>query len=222
MDPSVLDFQVVKSRQIVVPTLIEVVPGSVPAVLNIEGSKLTRVFEVRINDVLSPDVMIISSRRILAQIPSQISSTSLIRTVELLGSEPTSREPAKLFFEIGKTSKQVEGITKLVQQVLKWMLTTPGRDLFDPAFGGGFLKHVGRTISRNNAGSLMTDLTVGLSQTQAQIIEFQTQDPSIPNEERLLSLDIVDAFFDKDSASIFVGIRIKSVAGEEAVNQLFL
>lgn len=217
-----LDFQVCKSRQILVPNLVEVVPGSSPPVLEITGSNLKDVEEVLINDIPSPDVLAISSKQILAQVPSQISSTTLIRTVEVLGSQPTSREPAKLFFEIGKTPGVVQGLTKLVQMVIKFLLTTPGRDLYDPGVGGGFLSQVGRIVSRNNTAELMTDLTIGITQTQSQIVEFQSQDPSIPDDERLLSLDIADAFFDKDSASVFVAIRVRSVAGEEAVNRLFI
>jgi hypothetical protein len=145
-----------------------------------------------------------------------------VRTLEITSSLAVSRESSKLFFEIGSPSSQVEGIQKLVQLVIKVLLTTPGRDIFDPGVGGGFLRQVGRNLSRNNVPGLMTDLTVGISQTQTQIISLQSQDTAIPQDERLLSLNLIDALFDEASVSIFVALRVQSVAREAAVARLFI
>jgi hypothetical protein len=217
-----LDLQVVKSRQSLPIRDIKTVPGVTPAVLDVRVANLTSVNEVRINDIRSPSVMIVSSRQLLAQLPDEISDVSFVRTVEVLTNLPITLEPAKLFMEIGRTPVDVEGIQKLVQLVIKVLLTSPGRDLFDPQVGGGFLRQIGRNISLNNVSVLMTDLSVGITRTLTQIIESQSQDPAIPDDERLLSLDIVDAVFDAESASVFVALRVESVAGPEAVARLFL
>lgn len=197
------------------------IPGA-PIVLDIRAANLNTITEVRINDVRSPDVVIISSKQLLAQVPDTVSALTQVRLIEMVSSLPISRDAAKLFFEFGETPVRVQGIQKLVQLVIKVLLTTPGRDLFDPNHGGGFLAQVGRTMSRMNSAGIMTDLTVGITQTQTQIVESQSQDTAIPQDERLLSLDLVDAQFDDPSASIFVAIRVISVAGEEAVTRLFV
>jgi hypothetical protein len=234
----VRDIQVVKSRQVLTPTSVKGIPG-IPNVIEIRGANLHAVTEVRINDSPSPSFAVESARRMVVQLPRGLSATpriiineegervplanlELIRTVEVLTSTPVTTEPAKLFFEFGRTPRSVEGIQKLVQLVIKILLTTPGRDIFNPGLGGGFLSHVGKNISVNNSAGLMTDLTVGLSRTQSQIVAGQSADPSIPNDERLLSLDLADAVFDTASLSVFIAIRVQSVAGEEAVSKLFL
>lgn len=193
-----------------------------PIVLDIRGSNLTTTEEVRINDAPSPDVVVISQRQLLAQVPATVTAATQVRLIEIISSLPVRRDATKLFFEFGNPSRPVEGIQKLVQLVLKILLTTPGRDIFDPDIGGGFLQQVGRNMTRNNVAGLMTDLTVGISQTQTQIISLQGQDTSIPQDERLLSLTLIDATFDEPSASIFVALRVQSVAREAAVARLFV
>lgn len=217
-----LDLQVVKSKQSIPIREINPVPGVTPTVLDIRATNLHGVQEVRINDIRSPSVMVVSSRQLLAQLPDEISDVSFVRTVEVLTNLPITLEPNKLFMEIGTTPTSVEGIQKLVQLIIKILLTSPGRDLFEPQVGGGFLRQIGRNISLNNVSVLMTDLSVGITRTVAQIIESQSQDPAIPDDERLLSLDIVDAVFDAESVSVFVALRVVSVAGPEAVARLFL
>lgn len=228
-----LDLQVVKSRQVITPTAVAMLQGIEIPTLEIRGSNLHTVTEVRINDRKSPAFEITSSRRILAEIPPGIPFSTVvrsdgtlghvsfaIRTVELLTGLPTSREPAKLFFELGRTPVAIQGIQKLVQQVIRVLLTSQGRDLFDPRLGGSFLSQVGRNISSSRTGSIMTDLALGISRTQTQIVEAQTIDTAIPASERLVSLSVIDALVDQKAAAIFVVIKVVSAAGQNAVADL--
>jgi hypothetical protein len=229
----VLDLQVVKSRQVLTPTAVAMVRNTEVPTLEIRGSNLHTVTEVRINDRKSPAFEVTSSRRILAQLPPGIPFTTVrladgtighssfaIRTVELLTGLPVSNAPAKLFFELGRTPVTIQGIQKLVQQVTRVLLTSPGHDLFDPDLGGGFLSQVGRSISSSRTGAIMTDLAIGISRTQTQIIDSQTIDPAIPPSERLVSLSVIDALVDQKAAAIFVVLRVVSAAGESAIADL--
>lgn len=214
-----LDLQVAKSRQVLNPTSVSSIDGSSPAAIEIRGVNFHAVTEILINSVKVTTFVIESQRLIRAELPFGIPPFR-VRSVEMLTSLPVGAEAAKMFFEFGRTPTSIQGIQKLVQQVIKFLLTTPGRDLFDPQIGGGFLRQLGRNIPVHQTSSIMTDLAVGISRAQTQIIEAQTGDLTIPADERLLSLDVIDAMVDAKSASIFVAIKVTSAAGESAVPTL--
>lgn len=201
-----IDLQVVKTRQLITPervTQFEDVddfgrPVLAP-ILDIRGSQLDFVEQIIINDVPATDFTISSPRQILVVVPTSVRG-DFIRTVQLIAVGKPNPQLAKesgvkLLFNLGKAPVRVQGIQKLVQQFTIHLLTTPGTDLFDPTRGGGFLSKVGNTISLKDTSSLLIDLAQGVSRTQSQIIAKQTQNSSIPDDERLLSSRIVDSFF---------------------------
>lgn len=216
-----IDLQVVKSRQLLAPTDIRQVPDVRTPVLEVRGSNFNSVIEIRINSVKALEYMIVSNNQILVTVPQSIRG-SIIRTVEVISSIPVTTEPAKLFFGFGDNPVPVQGLQKLIQTIVKFLLTTPGTDLFEPRVGGGLLQKVGSTVSANNANGLMSDLAQGVSRAQSQIIAAQSSNPAIPAEERLLSLDLVDAIFDRQSLSTFVSINVANFTGQNATTTLRL
>lgn len=210
-----IDFQVVFAQQIIPIDSVKILQGVNPASLDVIGQDFRSVDEVRINDIVSPDVVIVSRRRLLAQIPSQLQN-QVPRTVIVISNQLAMTEKSILRFRVGQVPSAVGGIMRLVQLFLKILITTPGRDIFSPRIGAGALKNLGATFGEDQGGSIVSDFIVAVATTQRQIVAIQSRDPSLPSSERLLSAKIVSAGYNREEAALVVSIEITSQAGRAA------
>lgn len=112
---------------------------------------------------------------------------------------------------------------RLVQLYVKVLLTTPGTDIFSPQTGGGLLTKVGQQVSLHDGGKdVIGDLVLSCNSTTKQIVATQAKDPSIPPVERLLSANVENAVFDRDSLGVRANIQVISHSGARGYANMML
>lgn len=214
-----IDIKVIAIKDILPVNRVSFVNDFSPLSLMIEGSLLLQANEVLINEIDSPEFMILSNDRLIAQVPeSQVKSR--LRSVTVLATKPSADRTSILHLDAGKTFSRLQGLEKLVQYFVKILLQNPGSDIFNPTEGGGVLGMIGRVVSRNDSTSLSASLVSAVNQTRDQVIARQNRISRIPSDERLLRADTQAVGFNPNTTSLAARISIGAVSGREAVANL--
>jgi hypothetical protein len=215
-----VDFQTISPQELVQLNQVRVLPGPPRSVL-VLGEDFRSVDEVLINQVPSPDVVVLDKNRLMAQVPA-FGQLDRVHTVQVLSKKLVLSERSQLKVRIGRTPGRVTGILRLMQLFIKLLFTTPGRDIFSPRLGGGALKNVGATFGSSQGGDIVNDFVIAVDNTSRQIIAIQGRDPSIPRDERLLGARVLKAQFNKGMGGIDAVIQLTSQAGKEATTTVGL
>lgn len=209
-----IDFQTIAPQQIAHLTQVRVLPGP-PRVVAVSGDDFRSVDEVFINQVPSPDVVVLSKNSLMAQVPDS-ALLDRINDVTVLSKKLVLSDSSQLRFRIGRTPGRVTGILRLMQLFLRILFTTPGRDIFSPKLGGGALKNVGATFGSSDGSSIVNDFVISVDTTSRQIIAIQGRDSTIPRDERLLGVTVVSATYNRSMGGIDAAVKLTSQAGREA------
>lgn len=215
-----VDFQVVFPQQAVTLNSVRVITGP-PRAIDVLGTDFRSIDEVVINGNISPDVIVLSKNRLLAQVPDFLSGQPIL-SVSVTSRRLTLSAKSLLKFRIGKTPGKVQGILYLVQKFLKILFSTPGRDIFNRSSGGGALRSIGATFGYGEGADIVSNMVIAIDTTIRQIVALQSRDPSIPLDERLLSAKVLRAAFNKEESAIDLAVEIVSQAGKAAVANLGL
>lgn len=216
-----VDFQVVFPQQVVHLNAVRILPGMVPRTVDLLSADFRSVDEVLINGLVSPDVVILSQTRLLAQVPDALVRDT-ITSVTVTSSKLTLTSRSLIKFRLGKTPSKVSGILRLVQIFLKILFTTTGTDIFSPRVGGNALKNIGVTFGAGAGGSIVSDFVVAVDTTQRQIQTIQARDPTIPRDERLLLARVTRAGYDRTEAALIVSLELTSQAGQAATANVMI
>lgn len=216
-----VDFQVVFPQEAVNLSRIDVLPETVdsPRIVDLTGEDFRAVDEVLINRIASPDVVVLSKTRLVAQVPDAELDKRIL-TVSVLSRRLTVSPKSILRFRISKSPGKVSGILRLVQKFLKILLQTSNTDIFNRSIGGGALKNIGVTFGAQEGGDIVNSLVIAVDTTKRQIISLQSRNPSIPPDERLLSAKIITAGYNKEESAVDVAVLITSQAGRSATANL--
>lgn len=196
------------------------VEGLSPLTVELRGNDFSSAEKVVINEVSVPEFMIMNKSTIYAQLPEGVESLS---SIEVLSSR-FSREinSAMLEFEIGNKTRKVDGILKLVQLFTKWILQSPGSDIFSPSRGGGLQQIVGQIMTTKDMQPVFAAIARAISTTVSQIRAAQSNIPGLMLSERLLSATLVDVNIYEKHMQARARVQLQSVAGAEAVAALSL
>lgn len=211
-----VDLQVIEISDILRVVSVDILPQSDPPTIKIRGKDFNSAQRVLINEVESPDIVIISGRELLAQMPPTEITTPL-RSIVVTSSRLTNTDRSEISFRLGDTPKSMAGLTLLIQQFLVLMLRAPGTDIFSPRVGGGLLRAVGRQISSPSSSTLVADLEVAVSRTRQQIMTLQAKNTRLSMTERLAYARVVDAKFQAAELSLVGRIAIGNQASEGSV-----
>jgi hypothetical protein len=213
------DIKVIVIKDILPVNRVSFVPNFTPLSLSIEGSLLLQANEVLINDINAPEFMIVSDKKLVAQVPdSQVNSR--LRSVTVLATKPSADRSSILHLDAGKTFSGLKGLEKLIQYFVKVLLQNPGSDIFNPTLGGGVLGLVGRVVSKKDSSALSASLVSSVNQTRDQIIKQQGQINRLPSDERLLRADTQAVGFNPNTTTLAARISIGAVSGRTAVANL--
>ena len=214
-----LDIKIIAIKDILPVNRVGFVPDFSPLSLKIDGSGFLEANEVHINDIPSPEFMVLSGGTLIAQVPdSQVRSK--IRSVTVFSTVPTPTRSSILRFEVGRTVSSLQGLEKLVQLFTKLLLQTPGSDLFNPEDGGGVLSIVGRVVGKRDTSPLSASLVSAVNRTRDQLIAKQNQITRIPPDERLLRADTQAVGFNPNTSTLAARISVGAVSGRTAVANL--
>lgn len=217
-----MTLEVIKFRDTIkVRSIPRFVPGVSPPMLEIIGEDFSSVEEVLINSATSPEFMVVSNTRLWAALPSAAQGS--IRTVEVISAKFTKTAgSSSIQFKIGTKPREISGILKLTQLFTKWMLQSPGSDIFAQSRGGGIQKLVGQITSTRGMEPVMAAITQAVQDTSSQLRAAQIRVGNIPADESLLSAELLDFGIFEDRMEAQARIRLQSVAGDAAVTNLEL
>jgi len=106
----------------------------------------------------------------------------------------------------------VTGLSKLVQEIVMGIITKPGSDFFNPEYGMG----IGNLLPATS--TLITDQTArsavakGIMSITEQIMTNQ-RSVSLPDNERLQALALVDLSYDTTNMGWEVSVRVTAANG---------
>jgi hypothetical protein len=214
------DIQVTYPQQLIKISSVTLLDEEVPT-LEIIGDDFSAVDEVLLNDIQSPEVVILSKTRLTAVIPEEVRGQQIVNVV-VVSYRTVFSQGSVVSFRVGGTNRKTSGISRLVQLFLKVLLSTPGSDIFNKTLGGGALRNVGKSFSRTNSGSIVSDFVISVDTTVKQIIAAQARQPRLPRDERLLSAKVTSARFDAEQTALVVSIELYSQAGTSATANILI
>jgi hypothetical protein len=216
-----IDLQVVFPQQVVHLSQARTVGGLVPRTFEVVGEDFSAVDTVLLNEIPSPDVVILSKTKLLAQVPDALTH-QVVTSISVLSRVLTLSAKSFIRFRIGSTPGKIRGVLRLVQLFLKILFTTPGTDIFSPSTGGAGLASIGKTFGKDQGGSIISSFIISVDTTKRQIISIQARDPSLPRDERLLDARVTSAGFNKNEGALLVEVELTSQAGRSAIARVEL
>lgn len=180
--------------------------SSNPLTLDIRGRSFVSVSSVQVNGIESPEFVVVSSTRILAQVPDSERDAQL-RTVRVLLSRTGLTRTSVIDLEAVVPGARATGFNKLLQAFLRLLFTNPGDDLAEPTLGGGLYGLVGGVGSSSELRAIAAR---AISTTEQQLIRLQTRNPVLTDAERLRSATLLSAEYDQATTSL--GLRLSLTA----------
>ncbi len=187
-----------------------------PRSLIIEGDHFSQATEVRINDEVAPEFIVIDEHRLMAQVPN-LERNNILRKVAVLSEKPSPDRRSLLRFQVGRTIQGLQGLERLVQLFTKVLLQTPGSDKFEPGSGGGLLSLVGKTFSSDNTKAIQAGAVNAVNRTRDQIISIQSKNRRLPSDEKLLTANTEAVGFNDTITTLLMRVLITAVSGRQAV-----
>lgn len=210
------DIQVTYLRDVLTVDSADEVPGTVPRTLDIRGPNFKNAVRVEINEVEAPSFVVVSTRRILVQVPES-QEREIIRTLAVLSSAFTRTSNSQVRFELTNQPRQLSGLQKLIQTFLLYLMRTPGTDVWYPKSGGGVQRLVGAHFSRENAGGVAAAFTTAVSRTRSQLIALQAANTRLAASEKLGAVNVLSAVFDAQQTALLARVELISQSGQRAI-----
>jgi len=215
-------LEVVKFRDALrVSEAVRYVPDQEKRTLEILGDDFRTASYVEVNGAVAPSFRVVNKSTLWIVLPEGIGDE--LRTVEVVsyGFTKTSRA-SKVVFELGSQTRKVSGLMKLLQLYTKWLLQSPGSDIFNPGRGGGLQDIMRRVVNIEKMNHIMSAVTRAVDRTTKQIKTSQSGVSGLPLDERLLDANIQGVKRSYEGLGVHASVMVVSVAGEEAVTSIIL
>ena len=137
-----------------------------------------------------------------------------------LTSAVTTTDKISLVLTPTNRVKSFSGTQKLIQQVVKILLSEAGSNRFSLGEGGSLLGGLSFVSGSGNISLVIATVSDSIESVESFIIEKQTGQ-QLSNDERLLSLTAED-FSETLDGSLEVKIRLRTFAGEDVTIPLAL
>ena len=112
----------------------------------------------------------------------------------------------------GTSPQKAIGLAKLIQQVVKVLLTTPGTDIWNPGMGGGLKKIISRSTSYENVGTINGEIAVAVMNTERFLLDEQIG-LGLDDNSKLKSLSIVSIIYDRTFDRWSIILSLETVSG---------
>jgi len=214
-----MDLQFIQFNDAVDLSEVSIIPDFIPSSLQIVGPDLTSVIEVQINGSKSLSFVVASGTKIIAQIPTSAVG-QVINDVVAISSDFTASLRSLISFEIGDNPKKVSGLKALIQMWLKVLLATPGFDSFTKNLGGGAQKYIGSSYAASMSSSISASFAIAVQQTTNQVLALQARQTRLPDDERLLTTEMLGLRYDPDLPGLMVRVALYTQSGKRAIVNL--
>lgn len=173
--------------------------------LTITGTNLLSVTEILLNSYSVEVWVKISDTLLLVEVPAFLQGIT-IESVSLYG-KVTNLSNAMLSAEFN--DKPVEGLQKLIQRWVKYLLQSPDSNVFNPG-GGGLLAMVGTTVTNDNTN--IYSRVVDAVNTTNKLVFDEQAGQLLPLAEKLLGATIT-GITTPSPDEVVVSIKITNQAG---------
>lgn len=208
------DLRVVTFRDML--QIQDAAPGNVdPPSILLTGKDFNSALRVLINGIECPEFVVLSSTRMLVQLPDSVRRSYQINTIEVISARITLSGNSYVDFSVGAPFGKSAGIEKLMQWFVKILLQRAGSDLYHPEAGGGLLDYVGSTTVMDASGGMAASISKAIDATY-RFMQKSQMGMSLPPNEKILSAQLVGLDPVESGTSVAIKIRLISMAGEEA------
>lgn len=213
-----IDFRAISYQGLKYPTSVR--EGASGEFVELRGTGFTDVGSVLLNGYLAPNFIVESTTRIFVEIPSQAMGEPITDARVLLLSAAYGQESA-VVLSVGGGNGFVSGAARLMQLVIKVLLTTPGTNIFSPTLGGGLLQVVGTPFTGRQ--DVENTVRQAVADTEDQLRQIHIAAASrIPDSERLRSLEILDIRSDIDTSTLHVRLAVTAQDGNRVTTGVTL
>ena len=137
--------------------------------------------------------------------------------IVVVSSSLTNTRRARLVFGPTKRLSRVSGLQKLIQHIVKMLLTNVGTNKYRTAEGGSLLQLLAFPLTEAGRSRIVASLSQGISAIEDQLTASQAGTPGLDLEERLLSLTLSNVQFLAETQEVEASIRLVTFSGQ-AVN----
>lgn len=194
---------------------IEEIADAIPRTLRIVGrGGFNTAQRVLINDYGLDTFTRVSDTVLLVNPPSLFDAVTVgqMKVSVVSGSYTGGR--ARLLFGPTKNVRKVTGLQKLVQQIVKTLLSNVGSNKFSRSDGGGLVQSLGDGMSASGKSKVSALVATAVSSTESQVIAAQTGATGLTASERLLSLSLEGVEFNSAAQEVNATIKLLSYAGK--------
>jgi len=191
------------------------IEGAEPRTLRVVGrGGFNSAQRVIINN-FGVDTFLIVSDTVLLVEPGPSLSNVLVENMDIVvvSNALTTSRRARLFFGPTKRLKRVSGVQKLIQVVVKMLLTNSNTNKFRLSEGGNLLKLLAFPLTASSRNRIVTGLSQAVTSVEEQLVSTQTTARGLATDERLLSLSLGDVVFLEESLEVQATIRLTTFAG---------
>ena len=214
-----MDLQFIQFNDAVDLSGVAIIPNFMPPSVQITGPDLTSVIEIQINGSKTSSFVVAGPTKIIAQIPASVVG-QVINDVVAISSDFTASLRSLISFEIGDNPKKVSGIKALMQMWLKILMTTPGFDAFVKNLGGGAQQYIGGSYAASMNSSVSASFAIAIQQTTNQVLALQAKQTRLPDDERLLTTEMLGLRYDPNLPGLLVRVALYTQSGKRAIVNL--
>jgi len=192
------------------------VEGSSPRVVKIiAAGGVGYANRVYVNGLGTEAFTILSNTALLLTLPDDAQSVALGELEFSVSSSMLTSRKGRTSLSFGTTKhiSSVAGIEKLIQQVVKDLLSDVSSNRFSLSDGGGLVSSLGSVaFTPSAANKIASSIQASISNTQTSIQNNQVGQ-KLPADEKLLSLEMSSIDFNESTGTASAGIRLVSYAG---------
>ena len=219
-----VDIQVISVVDDLQVLSVQEVDGAQPRTIQVFGrGGFIQAQRVIING-FGVDAFVIVSDTVLLVAPGPTLDGVVVADMDVVvvSSVLTTGRRARLFFGPTKHLKRVSGVQKLIQHVVKILLTNTNTNKFRLSEGGNLLRLTGFAMTPSAKSRIVASLSQSVSATEEQLVTAQAGAKGLGLDEKLLSLTLGDVTFLEDTLEVQATIRLATFAGRNVSVPLIL
>ena len=120
----------------------------------------------------------------------------------------------------GNSPFKVAGINKLIQQIVKMLLTTPGTDMWNPGIGAGIKRVLSMNSSDDNAKFVCSQIAISIKDTEGYLLQEQLGE-TLTDDEALKALDLVRCYYDSANDRWQIILNVINRSDKSSVVNIF-
>lgn len=210
-----VDIQVISVVDDLQVLSLEDIEDAEPRTLRVVGrGGFNNAQRVIVNNLGVDSFLVVSDTVLLVELESSFDNVPAENMdVVVVSSSLTGTRRTRLFFGPTKRLKRVSGVQKLIQHIVKMLLTNSNTNKFRMSEGGNLLKLLAFPLTPSSQSRLVAGLSQAISSVEDQLVSSQTASPGLAPDERLLSLSLGDVVFLQETLEVQATIRLVTFAG---------